>query len=115
MSDTLIADALAGRIDHTTALRQFTLQRAVMHRINCPDCGSVMDQSRATVIERNGKPAGISCNGCYTANVDRWAIGLHTCTAETIRETFDGLEILQWDSQRPLSVDVLAAMASKQQ
>lgn len=110
-----IEAAMTGQLDQETAIRHFTVKTCVQRRIQCPDCLAVLDQHRATVLERQGKPKGISCNKCYQKNLERWAIGLHSCSDETIRETFTGIDVLQWDSQRPLSVDVLAAMASKQQ
>jgi len=113
--ENLISQAMTGQLDRETAIRQFTVQAAVQRRINCPDCDCILDQRRATVIERNGKPAGISCNKCYRQNVDRWAIGLHNCSAETVRQTFDGLSILDWNSQRPLAQDVNDAIQAKQQ
>lgn len=109
-----IEAALTGQLDHATALRQWTVKTCVQRRIQCPDCLDVLDQHRATVLETSGKPRGISCNKCYTRNVDGWAIGLHSCSAETIRQTFSGIEVLQWDSQRPLAQDVIEAIQAKQ-
>lgn len=109
-----IEAALTGQLDHTTALRQWTVKTCVQRRIQCPDCLAVLDQHRATVLETSGKPKGISCNKCYTRNVDSWAIGLHNCSAETVRQTFEGIDVLQWDSQRPLSQDVIEAIQARQ-
>jgi len=112
--ENLITQAMTGQLDRETAIRQFTVQAAVQRRISCPDCGCILDQRRATVIERNRKPAGISCTVCYSKNVDQWAIDLHNWSADTIRQTFDGLLILDWNSQRPLAQDVNDAIQTKQ-
>lgn len=112
--EDLVTQVMTGAIDREVGIRRLTVQAAVQRKISCPDCDCIMDQHRATVIERDGKPRGISCNKCYTQNVDRWAIGLHSCSADTIRQTFEGLQILDWDSQRPLSQDVIEAIQANQ-
>ena len=113
MSDSLIADALAGRIDKATAFRQYTVQQAVSHKITCPDCGSILDQRRATVLETNGRSIGISCNACYQLTLQK--VASKNLTPDSIRMMLHGLNAVKWDSETKCSDDVLQLIAQQQQ
>lgn len=113
MSDTLIADALAGRIDHATAFRQYTVQQAVSHKITCPDCSSILDQRRATVLETNGRSIGISCNACYQKTLQK--VASKNLTPDSIRMMLQGLTALTWTAETKCSDDVLQLIAQQTQ
>ena len=111
MSDTLIADALAGRIDKATAFRQYTVQAAVQHKINCPDCGSILDQRRATVLETNGRSVAVCCNPCYQLTLQR--VASKALSPDEIRLMLHGLNAVKWDSETKCSDDVLQLIAQQ--
>lgn len=113
MSDTLIADAMAGRIDKATAFRQYTVQAAVQRKITCPDCSSILDQRRATVLETNGRSIGISCNACYQKTLQK--VASKGLTPDGVRLMLHGLNAVKWDSETKCSDDVLQLIAQQTQ
>lgn len=113
MSDTLIADAMAGRIDKATAIRQFTVQQAVQHKITCPDCGSILDQSRATVLETNGRSVAVCCNPCYQLTLQR--VAAKGLTPDGVRLMLHGLNAVTWTTETKCSDDVLQLIAQQAQ
>ena len=94
--DDLVTQAMTGQLDKETALRRITIQQAVSRRINCPDCGCILDQHRTTVVEKNGRPAGISCHKCYSATMQRTAKACAGRDEQYIRSMLNGLSALNW-------------------
>lgn len=112
MTDSLIADALAGRIDKATAFRQFTVQAAVQRKINCPDCGAVLDQRRATVLETDGRSVAVCCDRCYQLTLQK--VASKGLSADGIRLMLHGLHAVKWDTETKCSDDVLQLIAQQQ-
>ena len=112
MSNSLIADALAGRIDKATAFRQYTVQAAVSRKITCPDCGSVLDQSRATVLETDGRSVAVCCNPCYQLTLQR--VASKGLSADGIRLMLHGLNAVTWLAETKCADDVLQLIAQQQ-
>lgn len=114
MTDSsIIADALAGRIDKATAFRQFTVSQAVQRKITCPDCGSVLDQSRATVLETNGRSIAVCCNPCYQATLQR--VADKRLNADGVRLMLHGLHAVTWTTETQCAEDVLHLIAQQTQ
>lgn len=112
MSNSLIADALAGKIDKATAIRQYTVQAAVQRKITCPDCGSVLDQSRAVVLETDGRSVAVCCDQCYQLTLQR--VADKHMTPDGIRLMLHGLNAVTWTTESKCSDDVLQLIAQQQ-
>jgi len=94
--DDLVTQAMTGQLDRETALRRITIQQAVQRKINCPDCDCILDQHRTTVIERDGRPVGISCHKCYSATMQRTAKACAGREEKHIRSMLQGLTAINW-------------------
>lgn len=113
MTDNIIADAMAGKIDKATAYRQFTVQSAVQRKITCPDCGSVLDQHRATVLESDGRSVAVCCDRCYQLTLQR--VADKHLTPDGIRLMLHGLHAVTWTAETKCADDVLQLVAQQQQ
>lgn len=94
--DTLLSQAMTGQLDQETALRRITVQSAVKRKIHCPDCNAILDQTRTTVIEKDGSPIGISCHKCYSATMQRTAKVCAGRDEQHIRSMLHGLTAINW-------------------
>lgn len=108
--DDLVTQVMTGALDREVGIRRLTVQTAVQRKIYCPDCDSILDQRRATVIERDTKPVGVSCDKCYRATMERTAKACAGRDTDYIKSMLAGLSAIRWNETTKCADDVLQLM-----
>lgn len=108
--EDLITQVMSGSLDREVGIRRLTVQTAVQRKINCPDCGCILDQRSATVIERDTRAIGVSCNKCYSAIMHRTAKACAGRDRAHIESMLAGLTAVRWNEQTTCAADVFDLM-----
>jgi len=108
--ENLVAQVMSGSIDREVGMRRITVQAAVQRKIYCPDCDSILDCRSATVLERDTRAVGVSCDRCYRAVMMKTAKACQGRDRKYIESMLSGLSALRWNEQTSCSADVLELM-----